>query len=258
MGTVKAIVLGCGTSGGIPVVGNRWGACDPHNPRNRRLRSSVYVEIDGKRLLVDTSPDLRYQLLTNNIDDLDAVIYTHKHADHVHGINDLAPLGRIHQRVIPVYGTAETLRDIKHSFSYAFVSEPGAPKIYNAFLAGHEISPPCAQIEGVPVTCFTQDHGFITSLGLRFGDFAYSTDVCGLSEEAFAALEGVKVWIVDCLQYEPHETHSYFDQTMTWIERVKPEKAYLTHLSPYMDYEALNKKLPPHIAPSYDGLVIEV
>lgn len=257
--TTRVRILGCGTSGGIPVIGNRWFDCDPQNPKNRRLRASILVDHGGKKILVDSSPDLRQQLLTAEVDWVDAVLYTHNHADHVHGINDLVTMGRIHRKKIPIYANQETLTDLQNSFSYAFINPLDDYPLYTPYLDPHLISDEMIALgEGCDVKCFEQSHGPSISLGFRFGDFAYSTDTNHLSETAFRALEGVKVWVVDCLQYHVHETHSYLDQTLKWIERVGPEKAYLTHLGGYMDYDALCAKLPPHVRPAYDGLTFDV
>lgn len=254
---IKVTILGCGISGGIPMLGNIWGDCDPMNPKNNRLRSSVLVEIDNKKILIDTSPDLRTQFLDANIDWIDAVLYTHAHADHTHGINDLAPIGR-RKKPIPVYGDAITLEKLHKSFEYAFYMPPPAPTIYKPFLIPYVISPPSFMVDNLKVICFEQDHGFSTSLGFRIGDFAYSTDVTQLSEQAFEALQGVKVWIVDCLRYEPHETHSHLEKSLEWIRRINPERAYLTHLGIELDYDTLLGQLPPNVLPCYDGLKIEV
>jgi len=256
--TLRVTILGCGISGGIPMIGNRWGNCNPLNHKNRRLRSSALVEISSKKILIDTAPDLRAQLLEAQVDWVDAVLYTHIHADHTHGINDLCSLSRHYKKLIPVYGNVLTLEKLRHSFEYAFLSPEPTPPIYQPFLEPHIIAPPSFKIKDIPVICFEQDHGFSTSLGFRIGDFAYSTDVTYLSDQAFETLAGVKVWVVDCLRYEPHETHSHLEKTLGWINRLKPERAYLTHLGLEMDYDTLLGQLPPHVLPCHDGLEILV
>ncbi len=250
---MRVTVLGCGTSGGVPVVGNYWGDCDPENPKNRRRRVSIAVEQGDTRLLVDTSPDLREQCLDAQIDRLDAVLYTHDHADHTHGIDDLRILSYRAKKRIDVYADASTLATLNRRFDYIFVSQEGYP----AICKGNLIDGPL-RVGEIEVTPFEQGHGSITSLGFRFDRIAYSTDLNVLDEAAFEALEGIDVWIVDALRYDPHPTHAHLDLTLSWIERVKPKRAYLTHMTWDMDYETLKAALPDGVEPAYDGLVIEV
>ena len=247
-------ILGCGPSGGIPSIGHRWGECDPHNPKNVRTRCSVLFQTKGKNILVDTSPDLRQQLLAADVSDIEAVLFTHTHGDHVHGFNDLGPISRAKKEKIPVYGTEETIKELETVFAYAFGGEVGH---YRPFVVPHIITPGEFEVAGAPIVAFEQDHGLGTTLGFRIGDVAYSTDVIKLSEEAFEALKGVKVWVVDCLGRELHLTHSYLEQTLSWIDRVKPERAILTHMGVEMDYETLRRELPKGVEPAYDGLEIE-
>ncbi len=251
---VKLRILGCGPSGGVPAIGHRWGDCDPQNPKNVRTRSSVLFQVKGKNILVDTSPDLRQQLLTANVSDIDAVLFTHTHGDHVHGFNDLGTIARINNKKIPVYGTEETITELKKAFTYGFTSDSDH---YRPFSTAHVISPGKFEVQDVPIIAFEQDHKLTKTLGFRIGDIAYSTDVCELPEEAFEALESVKVWVVDCLSYIPHLTHSYLEKTLSWIDRVKPERAFLTHMGPKLDYETLKRALPKGVEPAYDGLEVE-
>lgn len=257
---MKITMLGCGGSGGVPQVGGRWGACDPANPKNRRRRSSILVETGGRRLLVDTSPDLREQLLDAEIEHLDGVLYTHPHADHLHGIDDLRGLNRVMRQAIPVWADRRTLAAIRERFGYVFAPIAPGDGFYKPTLEPHEIDPADGAFVagGVEVTPFVQDHGFSTTLGFRFGRFAYSTDVVDLDEAAFAALEGVEVWIVDCLRYEPHPTHSHLEKTLAWAERVGCTRAILTHMDPGFDYATLRAELPGHVEPGYDRLTLEV
>ena len=251
---MRVTVLGCGSSGGVPILGpTGWGACDPANPRNRRRRVSILVEEGDTTLLVDTSPDLREQLLDQQCFDLDAVLYTHAHADHVHGIDDLRPLNFIRRGPIPAYGTAATLAEIGARFSYIFNNFDAA--IFRPSLESRVFDGPFT-VGAIAVTPFEQDHGFSTTTGFRFGPIAYSTDVKGLSEAAFATLAGTEVWIVDCVHERPHKTHSHLDQTLAWIDRVRPRRAILTHMSHWLDYDSLCAKLPPGVEPGYDGMVI--
>lgn len=256
---MKLTILGCGTSAGVPVIGNRWGNCDPKNPKNRRSRTSALVEWDGKRILIDSSPDLRFQLLATHIEDVDAVLYTHAHADHTHGINDLCLLSRRKNAAIPIYGDKDTLRALTTSFEYAF-KDPGNDH-YKPFLDANEIRPSVSfSLFGKTVTPFIQDHGIIQSVGFKIGPIAYSTDVCQLDPHILDDLKEarLKVWVVDCLQLEPHRTHSHLAQTLQWIEHVKPEQAILTHLSPHLDYDTLSTMLPTNVEPAYDGLSVIV
>ena len=250
---MKVTILGSGTSGGVPRLGNVWGDCDPTNPKNRRRRVSILVEHRGTQVMVDTSPDLREQCLSAGITHLDGVLYTHDHADHTHGIDDLRGVFLLMRRKVDVWADRRTLHTLKHRFEYIFESSDGYP----AICAGHLIDGPVkiGHIEAVP---FPQEHGPITSLGFRFGDLAYSTDLVGLPEQSWRALEGVKVWIVDALRPQPHPTHAHLDLTLSWIERLKPERAILTHMTWDMDYETLRRSLPAGIEPAYDGMVIEV
>ena len=250
---MKVTILGCGTSGGVPRIGPVWGRCNPDNPKNRRRRVSILVEHEDTKLLVDTAPDLREQCLDAGINSLDGVLYTHDHADHTHGIDDLRGIAHAMGRRVDIYANAETLAVLRRRFGYVFRSVAGYPVIAEA----HEIAGPF-RVGAIDVVPFVQLHGPLTSLGFRFGPVAYSTDLNGLDDDAFAALEGVKVWIVDALRYDPHPTHAHLDQTLGWIERVRPERAILTHMTWDMDYDELKARLPAHIEPAYDGLVVEV
>ncbi|MFN3233420.1 MAG: MBL fold metallo-hydrolase [Alphaproteobacteria bacterium] len=250
---MKVTVLGCGTSGGVPTIGNYWGACDPSNPKNRRRRVSIAVEQGDTRLIVDTSPDLREQCLDAGIDRLDAVLYTHDHADHTHGIDDLRIMSYRGKKRIDVHADATTLATLERRFDYIFVSQEGYPAICQGNLIDGSF-----QVGEIDVRPFEQGHGNITSLGFRFDRVAYSTDLNALDEAAFEALEGIDVWIVDALRHDPHPTHAHLDLTLSWIDRVRPKQAYLTHMTWDMDYEALKGALPAGVAPAYDGLVIEV
>jgi phosphoribosyl 1,2-cyclic phosphate phosphodiesterase len=256
---MKVTILGCGPSWGVPPIGGDWGACDPANPKNRRCRASILVEERGKTILVDTSPDMRAQLLDAQVKRLDAVIFTHAHADHLHGIDDLRAVNRLMQAEIPVYATRQTLDDIGRRFGYVFApAKPGLEAVYyKPRLQPVAISGPF-EIAGVAIVPFVQNHGFSETTGFRFGRFAYSTDVFELDQAAFKALDGVEVWVVDCIRRAPHVTHSHLERTLGWIARVKPRRAVLTHMDESMDYETLCRELPKGVEPGYDGLVLEV
>ena len=253
---MKVTVLGCGPSTGVPTIGGHWGRCDPADPRNRRRRVSILVERGATAILVDTSPDLREQLIDAGISRLDAVLLTHTHADHLHGIDDLRTVYRLMKAPIPFYADRDALAEIRQRFGY--LVEPVGPEsnFYRPILEPHEISGPFAAA-GIPVVPFAQRHGYRTSLGFRIGAMAYSTDAADLDDAAFAALEGVELWIVDCLRREPHPTHSHLAKTLAWIERVRPRRAVLTHMDQSLDYRELSRELPPGVEPGRDGLVIE-
>jgi phosphoribosyl 1,2-cyclic phosphate phosphodiesterase len=254
---MRVTVLGCGPSTGVPVIGGNWGSCNPNDPRNRRRRVSVLVEVGGVVILIDTSPDLREQLLDAGVTRIDAVVMTHAHADHLHGIDDLRSVNRLMRSAIPLYANARTLAEIGSRFGYVLkpVEEPG--RFYKPTLVPHEIVGPF-EIRGISLLPFVQDHGFSATLGFRIGGFAYSTDVTELDDNAFAALEGIELWIVDCLRREPHPTHSHLAKTLSWIARVRPRHAVLTHMDQSLDYRELCAELPNGVEPGYDGLVIDL
>jgi phosphoribosyl 1,2-cyclic phosphate phosphodiesterase len=254
---MRVTVLGCGPSTGVPVIGGNWGSCDPNDPRNRRRRVSVLVEVGGVVILIDTSPDLREQLLDAGVTRIDAVVMTHAHADHLHGIDDLRSVNRLMRSAIPLYANARTLAEIGSRFGYVLkpAEEPG--RFYKPTLVPYEIAGPF-EIHGISVLPFVQDHGFSATLGFRIGGFAYSTDVTELDDNAFAALEGIELWIVDCLRREPHPTHSHLAKTLSWIARVRPRHAVLTHMDQSLDYRELCAELPNGVEPGYDGLVIDL
>jgi phosphoribosyl 1,2-cyclic phosphate phosphodiesterase len=256
---MRVTMLGCGPSWGVPRIGGSWGACDPLNPKNRRRRCSVLVEEGGATLLIDTSPDLREQLLDARVTRLDAVLFTHAHADHLHGIDDLRSVNQLMQQSLPVYGSAATLAEINTRFGYVFSPvQPGRQSaFYKPVLVPYAIDGPFTA-GGVAVTPFVQDHGFSTTLGFRVGGFAYSTDVIDFDDAAFAALAGIEVWIVDCIRGRPHVTHAHLEKTLAWIERARPRRAVLTHMDESFDYESLRRALPPGVEPGYDGLVLEL
>lgn len=250
---MKITVLGCGSSGGVPLIGNEWGACDPMEPRNRRKRVSILVEDVGETILVDASPDMRQQLLDCDLKTLSAVLFTHSHADHCHGIDDLRGINWLTKKPVAIYADPITMQELQYRFAYVF--QP-AKHFNKPGIQSHIIDGPFS-IGNLSIRPFMQNHGSVHSLGFRFGDFAYSTDVKELDENAFEVLKGVKIWIVDAVREEPHHTHAHLSQTLEWIARVQPERAYLTHMNHMMDYATLMEKLPPGVWPAYDGLVIE-
>jgi phosphoribosyl 1,2-cyclic phosphate phosphodiesterase len=254
---MRVTVLGCGPSTGVPTIGPNWGRCDPSDPRNRRRRVSVLVEVAGVVILIDTSPDLREQLIDAKVARLDAVVVTHAHADHLHGIDDLRTVNRLMQSPIPLYADAKTLGEIERRFGYTLEAPQEPRRFHKPVLIANTIVGPF-EVAGVPVVPFRQHHGFDTTLGLRIGPFAYSTDVAELDETAFAAIAGIELWIVDCLRREPHPTHSHLAKTLSWIARVGARRAVLTHMDQSLDYSELSAELPEGVEPGCDGLVIEV
>jgi len=257
---LKITVLGSGASGGVPLIGNDWGDCDPLEPRNRRRRSSILIEGQGTRVLVDASPDCRAQLLDEGVRQLDAVIFTHAHADHLHGIDDLRWVNVAMGAVIPAYGYELTLEQINTRFGYVFapLARESRGYFYKPCLEPRPIGNDSFHIGALEITPFRQDHGFSTTLGLRVGAFAYSVDVVELDGAAFHRLRGVTDWIVGCLGRRPHPTHAHLDKVLDWIDRVGPNRAWLSHMSDRLDYATLCAELPDHIAPAYDGLVIDL
>ena len=221
------------------------------------MRVSVHVEIGNTGILIDTSPDMRQQVLANHIRKVDAVLYTHEHGDHSHGIDDLRGFNFLNQASIPAYGDARTLDLLKQRFSYIFA--PPKPEFgwFRASLTAHPVqSMQRFSVKKVKVLPFSQIHGKITTMGYRIGDFAYSTDLNALDDAAFVALRNLDLWVVDCQGYEPSFSHSHLTQTVSWIKRLQPKRAILTHMGHDMDYEKLKAELPPHIEPGYDGLQI--
>lgn len=256
---MKITVLGCGSSGGTPLVGpDGWADIDRDDPRNRRRRPSILVETETTRILVDTSPDLRNQLLDANIWKIDAILFTHAHADHVNGIDDIRSLNYQKGGPIDAYSNGFTLDILKERFGYVF--EPYRtrnPQFWRPCLTPHIIDGPFT-IGDIEIQHFDQEHGRMPSLGFRFGSFAYSTDVKTLSDAAFELLDGIDVWIVDALGETPHPTHSHVAQTLEWIERIGPKRAVLTHLGHRTDYARLSAQLPAGVEPGYDGMVIRI
>ena len=259
---MRVTILGCGGSGGIPLAdgtpGGNWGACDPNNPRNRRRRCSILLQVKGRALLVDTSPDLRSQLLDNDVGRVDAVLFTHLHADHLHGLDELRAISNATRRSLPAYIPERDHAELTQRFGYAFASSHTASKLYPAIYEDHAIADGPFDLLGLKAIAFAQNHGNVISTGYRIGKIGYSTDAKALDDAAFAALEGVDLWIVDCLRVKPHPTHSHLEQTLKWIERVKPKRAILTHLNHATDYEELRSLCPPGVEPAYDGLVVEL
>jgi len=267
--TLDLTILGCGSSGGVPRIGGHdgagfWGACDPANPKNRRRRCSIVLRQRTPQgetaILVDTSPDMKDQLVDARVARLDAVLLTHDHADQLHGLDDLRQVAMNIRRRVDVYTDAQTMPGVMQRFGYCFVQPDGSdyPPILNAHLIEEPFRPFAIGGAGgdIPVLAFGQRHGKIRSLGFRFGSAAYSPDVDGLDDAAFEALAGVDLWIVDALRYTPHPSHSHLERTLEWIARAKPKRAILTNMHVDLDYEKLRAELPPNVEPAYDGMTV--
>ena len=261
MASLRFTILGCGSSGGVPRLGGEWGDCDPPNPKNRRRRCSMLVERETEagvtRVLIDTSPDMRDQLLDAGVGVLDAVVYTHSHADHVHGIDDLRQIVFNLHRRLPVWADGPTQEALMARFGYAFVQPEGSP--YPPILSMHTIDGPVT-VDGAggPVTLvpFEADHGSMDALGFRIGPLAYLPDAVAIPEASWSVLDGLDCWVVDALRRRPHPTHAHLDMTLGWIDRARPQRAVITNMHIDLDYATLLAELPPHIRPAYDGMVI--
>lgn len=258
------MMLGCGGSAGVPQLGGAdgtgdWGACDKTEPRNRRTRSSIVLEGEGgQRLLVDCSPDMRAQLLACAVPRVDSILFTHAHADHVLGIDDVRILNRIVGRPIEAFAEARTIAELDRRFDYAFKEWTSQPHFFRPVLVRRTIAyGDLVETCGLRLRTFEQDHGFVSTIGFRVDGFGYSTDVATLNENAFAVLAGVDTWVVDCFQRGRHTTHANVDQVIAWFERIKPRRMILTHMGYDMDWAWLQKRLPAGIEPGFDGMLIE-
>jgi phosphoribosyl 1,2-cyclic phosphate phosphodiesterase len=254
---VKVRILGCGTSTGVPKIGNEWGSCDPNEPRNYRLRTSILVESGGERMLIDCGPDLRQQLLAANVGSLDGVIVTHAHGDHCHGIDELRPIAQARGAPLPLYSRASVIEELKVRFGYAFEQSD----FYRPIVASREIGDEL-HFGAAGVRCVDQPHGGPTSLGLRFEEaaksVAYAIDFSDLTQDMATLYEKADVWIADCLTRTPHPTHAHLDAVLRWASELQVGQLYLVHMGNGLDYQTLVRELPDWAAPAYDGLEIEV
>jgi phosphoribosyl 1,2-cyclic phosphate phosphodiesterase len=254
---VKVRILGCGTSSGVPRIGNDWGECDSGEARNRRRRVSILVEHEETRILVDTSPDLREQLLDAGVDEVDAVIWTHDHADHCHGIDDLRQVYHARRRPVEGFARPDTLETLLSRFAYAFEGKGGYPPVVIA-----QPLPDRLRVGPIEIKVADQPHGDISTTGLRFDldgrSIGYSTDFNALTDEMTKLFEGIDVWIVDALRRRPHPSHGHLDQVLGWIALVQPRRAILTHMDQSMDYATLLGELPTGVEPGYDGQEVEL
>lgn len=262
---LRLTILGCGSSPGVPRIIGDWGACDPSNPRNRRTRAAALVECvrsDGlvTRVAIDTGPDFRAQMIAAGVSRLDGVVYTHPHADHIHGIDDLRGYVLAQGRLMDIYADEVTLGRLKQAFGYCFETPEGSnyPPIVmpHPIVHDRDFSVPG---EGGPLT-FTplpQIHGDIRSLGFRIGNIAYCSDVSDFPPETVPLLQGLDVLVIDALQYKPHPSHFSLSEALEWIERLTPRRAVLTHMHTPLDYETVRRQTPDHVEPAYDGMMIE-
>ena len=262
MAKLRFTILGCGSSGGVPRLGGEWGDCDPDNPKNRRRRCSMLVEritdAGTTRVLIDTSPDMREQLLDAGVGTLDGVVYTHSHADHMHGIDDLRQIVFNLRRRLPVWADAPTQAALMARFGYAFVKAEGSA--YPQILDLHPIDGP-VDVPGaggaITFTPFCVEHGEMDALGFRIGPLAYLPDVIEIPPESWHHLMGLDVWVLDALRRKPHPTHAHLALSLEWIARAKPKRAVLTNMHVDLDYATLIGELPAGVTPAYDGMVIE-
>lgn len=270
MGTGIVTILGCGGSGGVPLIGNHWGVCDSNNPKNRRTRSSIHVQIEDASIVIDTGPDFYNQINREDLDKVDCVLYTHAHGDHVNGIDDLRVMSLMLKEIIPVYGAKETIEEIATRYAYLFelknpLYQPRmSANIFKEEDIGGIIEIAFEKTEMRNICCFdvmpfAQKHGEIRSLGYRFGDFAYSTDVSEFSQNSLKHLKGVKTWLLDCGQYGQDFilVHPNFKKVLEWNAVVGAERVILTHLNIKADYKELCDNLPKGYEPAYDGMKID-
>ncbi len=261
MAGLRFTILGCGSSGGVPRLGGNWGNCDPENPKNQRRRCSLLVERctdqGTTRVLIDTSPDMRAQLLDAGVGELDAVVYTHSHADHMHGIDDLRMIVFNMKARVPVWADGPTQEALLSRFGYAFVQPEGSP--YPPILDLNTINGDIT-IEGaggaLVLHPFEVRHGAMDALGFRIGPLAYLPDVSEIPDAALPLLEGLECWVLDALRRDPHPTHFHLERTLAWIERMRPRRAVLTNLHNDLDYATLDAETPDHITPAHDGMVL--
>jgi len=262
MASITFQILGCGSSGGVPRLGGVWGACDPNNPKNDRQRCSLLItkqNENGKTsVLIDTTPDMRRQLLNAKVDNLDAVLYTHDHADHVHGLDDLRMLVLRNRKRLQVWADKQVQKSLNERFGYAFIQPQGSPYPpildMNDLMGDLSITGDGGTIDIVP---FYVKHGGINALGFRINNFAYLPDVSEIPEKSWKLLDNLDCWVVDALRYTPHPSHSHLSQTLEWIDRANPKRAIITNMHIDLDYETVCKETPERVTAAYDGMQIQ-
>jgi phosphoribosyl 1,2-cyclic phosphate phosphodiesterase len=259
-------ILGCGSSPGVPRIDGDWGACDPDNPKNRRRRAAFLVEqiaADGSRttVVIDTGPDFREQMIAANVRNIDAVLYTHPHADHIHGIDDVRIFALSNRRRVPIHADAFTMARIREGFRYCIETPPGSQ--YPPIVMPHIIADDAeiVVVDGpggtISLKPLRQCHGNIMSLGFRIGNVAYCCDISDFPDETQQKLQNLDVLIVDALQYQPHPSHLSLTEALAWVERLRPAQTYLTHMHVPLDYETVMSETPHHVAPAFDMLSFE-
>ena len=263
---MRFTILGCGSSPGVPRITGDWGACDPFNPKNRRRRASLLIERisnDGGKttVVIDTVPDFRDQMITSSVKSLDGVVYTHAHADHIHGIDDLRGFWLEQKRLMDVFADAYTLQRLRDGFGYIF--DKPTDSFYPPIVLAHEITHgETFELSGnggaIRFDPLTQIHGSILSLGFRIGNFAYCSDVSDFPEQTLASMQGLDVLVIDALQYRPHPSHLSLDEALNWIDRLKPTRSILTHMHTPLDYETVAAAMPAGVEPGFDGLCVEI
>jgi phosphoribosyl 1,2-cyclic phosphate phosphodiesterase len=263
--TLTLTILGCGSSAGVPRPALGWGACDPSNPKNRRRRCSLLAERTSSegttRVVIDTAPDLREQLIDAEVDHIDAVFLTHEHADQTHGIDDLRSVVLHQRRRIPVYLNQSTAKDIMHRFSYCFIAPAGSdypPILHQESIEAGESRAIDGKGGELALSAFLVQHGNIPALGYRIGNAAYTPDLNDIPEESWSALVGLDLWIVDGLRYTQHPSHFSVSDALSWIERFKPKRAVITNMHSDLDYEVLRQSLPDGVIAGYDGMRLEI
>jgi len=263
MAKLRATILGCGSSGGVPRIGNVWGDCDPENPKNRRLRCSMLLERINKsgttRVLIDTSPDMRQQLLAADVEKVDAVVYSHAHADHVHGLDDLRMIVFNTKQRIPVWADMPTQTDLYARFRYAFITPDGSnyPPICDMHTIEGDVTI-CGDGGDITLTPLPVQHGQIGALGFRIGGLAYLPDVSEIPETTWPLLQGLDIWVLDALRRKPHPSHVHLERSLEWITRAAPKRAVLTNMHIDLDYEAVKAETPANVTPAYDGMVLSL
>jgi phosphoribosyl 1,2-cyclic phosphate phosphodiesterase len=264
--TRRFTILGCGSSPGVPRISGDWGACDPANPKNRRTRAAFLVEQFGPdgvtTVVIDTGPDFRMQMIAAGVESIDAVLYSHPHADHIHGIDDIRGFVLHNRRQVPIWADAPTMERIREGFGYCLKTPPGS--MYPPIVTENLIDPMDAPVTidggGGSITFqpLLQIHGSIHSLGFRIGDVAYCSDISNFPDETVACLQGLDMLVIDALQYRYHSSHLSLSQALEWIERLKPSRAILTHMHVPLDYDTVQRETPAHVEPAYDGLSFEI
>lgn len=263
---LRVTILGCGSSPGVPRLNGDWGNCDPANPKNRRMRTAALVErikANGARttVAIDTGPDFRAQMLMASVRHIDAVIYTHAHADHIHGIDDLRTFVIGQNRLMDIHADGPTMGRLKQGFGYCFETPPGSsyPPILRPHLIEHR-RPFVVGGEGGALTFepLPQVHGDIISLGFRLGQLAYCPDVSDFPASTASRLNDLDVLIIDALQYRTHPSHFSLAEALSWIERLAPKRAVLTHMHVPLDYTAVQTETPENVEPAFDGMIIEM